>query len=338
MTSISNVSPELKHVWHPIGRIDSFSDTPTRIELVGDPYVVVRLDGQVKVFADVCPHRYARLSDGVVVGSNIQCPYHGWQFGANGKCAHVPSLGADATLPPAQLTAPFIQEKYDLIWVSPLEPITDILEIPEWDDESLAHVWMPPVDFKAGAAQAVDNFLDFSHFPFVHAGTFGSDKDLLVTDYTTERGEDGWGFVVKYPHLIENHEDPLVATGEHPLVQERFMRYDYRVPFTANLRLEIPTTGMINAIVFWCQPVNADTTRAHIVMIRNDCHTPEDFQAAIDYENRIFVEDLKVIECLADKTVPLDRGQVHIRSDRHTVEFRRILLKLLNENHESIQR
>ena len=105
MTSITNISPELKHVWHPIGRIDSFTESPTRIELVGDPYVVVRLDGQVKVFADVCPHRYARLSDGIVVGSNIQCPYHGWQFGANGKCAHVPALGADATLPPAQLTA-----------------------------------------------------------------------------------------------------------------------------------------------------------------------------------------------------------------------------------------
>ena len=91
---------------------------------------------------------------------------------------------------------------------------------------------------------------------------------------------------------------------------------------------------MINAIVFWCQPINADTTRAHIVMIRNDCHTPEDFQAAIDYENRIFTEDLKVIEFLADKSVPLDRGQVHIRSDRHTVEFRRILLKLLNSSTE----
>jgi vanillate O-demethylase monooxygenase subunit len=111
MTSISNVSPELKHVWHPIGRIDSFTENPTRIELVGDPYVVVRLDGQVKVFADVCPHRYARLSDGIVVGSNIQCPYHGWQFGPNGKCAHVPALGADATLPPAQLKAPFVHEK-----------------------------------------------------------------------------------------------------------------------------------------------------------------------------------------------------------------------------------
>ncbi|MEY3148312.1 MAG: hypothetical protein RL688_1531, partial [Actinomycetota bacterium] len=253
MTSISNLSAELKSVWHPIGRADSFGETPTRIELVGEAYVVVRLDGEIKVFADICPHRYARLSDGQVVGSNIQCPYHGWQYDANGRCAHVPALGIEATLPPAQLTIPFVQEKYDLVWVSPLEPIIDILQIPEWEDESLTRVWMPPIDINAGAAQSIDNFLDFAHFPFVHAGTFGSEKDLLVNEYSTERMQDGWGFVVEYPHVIENHEDPLVKTGAHPLIQDRLMRYDFRAPFTANLRLELPLTGMVNAIVMWCQ-------------------------------------------------------------------------------------
>ena len=335
MTSISNLSAELKSVWHPIGRADSFGETPTRIELVGEAYVVVRLGGEIKVFADICPHRYARLSDGQVVGLNIQCPYHGWQYDANGRCAHVPALGSEATLPPAQLTIPFVQEKYDLVWVSLLEPIIDILQIPEWEDESLTRVWMPPIDINAGAAQAIDNFLDFAHFPFVHAGTFGSEKDLLVNEYSTERTQDGWGFVVEYPHVIENHEDPLVKTGAHPLIQDRLMRYDFRAPFTANLRLELPLTGMVNAIVMWCQPMTLDTTRVHIVMIRNDCHTPKDIQDAIDYEMKIFTEDLKVIEFLADKTVPLDRGQSHVRSDRHTVEFRRILLKLLTSSSAS---
>ena len=135
----------------------------------------------------------------------------------------------------------------------------------------LEKVWIPPVDVRAGAAQIMDNFLDFAHFPFVHAGTFGSDKDRLVGDYSTSRTEDGWGFVVEYPHVIENHEDPLVATGRNPLVQPREMRYDFRAPFTANLRPHLPLTGMVNAIVLWCQPVNGDTTRVHMVMLRNDC-------------------------------------------------------------------
>ena len=332
MTSIHNLTPELRRTWHPIGRTDSFGIAPTRFELVGEPFVAVRLAGEVKVFRDVCPHRYARLSDGMVIGDNIQCPYHGWEFASDGRCAHVPALGDDATLPPARLTAPNVKYAYDMVWVAIEEPVTDILEIPEWTDPALDKVWLPPVDVNAGAAQIIDNFLDFAHFPYVHAGTFGSDKDRLVHEYSTERTDDGWGFVVEYPHVIENHEDPGVRSGERPLVQPRNMRYDFRAPFTANLRLDFPLTGMINSIVLWCQPMTLETTRAHIVMIRNDTHTDVDRQAAIDYELRIFDEDKKVIEFLADKTVPLDRGQVHVRSDRHTVEFRRILQRLVTGN------
>lgn len=329
MTSITNVSPELRKAWHPIGRVGSFDERPQRFELVGEAYVAVRLQGEVRVFRDVCPHRYARLSDGRVIDDTIQCPYHGWQFDADGRCALVPALGDDATLPPARLTAPQVKVAYDLVWVAPDEPLLDVLTVPEWDDPSLDKVWIEPVDIEAGAAQAIDNFLDFSHFPYVHAGTFGSDKDRLVHDYTTTRTDDGWGFVVEYPHVIENHEDPKVTTGEHPLVQPREMRYDFRAPFAANLRLHLPLTGMVNAIVMWCQPMTLATTRMHMVMIRNDCHTPEEYEAAVAYELKIFAEDLRVIERLADKSVPLDRGQVHVRSDRHTVEFRRILQRFV---------
>ena len=330
MTSIGNVSAALHRAWHPVGRVESFGSEPTRVELVGAAYVVVRLADGLHAFLDVCPHRFARLSDGSVIDDTIRCPYHGWQFSADGRCAHVPALGDGVTLPPARLTTPHIKEAYGLLWIAPDEPLTDILVISEWDDPALDKVWVPPVDVAAGAAQIVDNFLDFAHFPFVHAGTFGSDKDRLVHEYSTERTADGWGFVVEYPHVIENHEDPLVATGEHPLVQPREMRYDFRAPFTANLRLRLPLTGMINAIVLWCQPMNATTTRVHMVMLRNDTVTDSDRQAAIDYELAIFTEDRRILERLPSTEVPLDRGQVHIRSDRHTVEFRRILERLVN--------
>ncbi|MFZ8901815.1 MAG: Rieske 2Fe-2S domain-containing protein [Ilumatobacteraceae bacterium] len=329
MTSISNISSPLRRVWHPIGRPESFTHEPTRFELVGDGYVAVRLADEIRVFRDMCPHRFARLSDGCVVDDTIQCPYHGWQFSAEGRCVHVPAMGDDATPPPARLTAPHVMVRYGLVWVAPEDPVADPISIPRWDDASLEKVWIDPVDVKAGAAQIVDNFLDFAHFPYVHAGTFGSDKDRLVHDYTTERTADGWGFVVDYPHVIENHEDPLVATGEHPLVQPREMKYQFQVPFSANLQLFLPTTGMVNHILLLCQPMTLDTTRVHMVMLRNDCPDDASKLAAVAYELRVFDEDLKILERLPDTSIPLERGQVHVRSDRHTVEFRRILERLV---------
>jgi hypothetical protein len=110
------------------------------------------------------------------------------------------------------------------------------------------------------------------------------------------------------------------------------MRYEFTAPFSCNLRLELPTTGMVNAIVTFCQPIDNNTTCLYSVMLRNDCPTDALAQAAAAYEMDILAEDLKVIEGLYDKVVPLERGQVHTRADRNTVEFRRIMQRLLGAN------
>lgn len=328
--SLTNVSPELRPLWHPIGRVDSFGEEPRRVELLGEAFVAVVLDGSLRVFRDVCPHRFARLSDGRVVDAHLQCPYHGWRFGADGACAFIPALGEGATLPATRLDPIHVRTAYDMVWVAVQEPATEIITIPEWEDPSLVLAWMPPVDVTASAAQTIDNFLDISHFPFVHADTFGTVQDCVIGEIRTERSDDGWGFQLAYDHVIDNHEDPLVATGEHPLTQPRRMLYRYQAPFSATLTLDFPVTGMLNSIVIWCQPMSIDRTRVHIVMLRNDCHTDGDVREAVDYEMRIFREDLKIIERLADKSLPLDRGQIHTRADRHTVEYRRILRQLFD--------
>jgi vanillate O-demethylase monooxygenase subunit len=294
---------------------DLLHNAPQRVMLLGEPYVLTRINNTLTAFVDKCPHRNARLSDGCVVGEHLQCPYHGWEFTAQGDVAHVPALGKGATLPPNTALSPArVVEKYNLVWLAPEDPVTDIINISEWNDASLRHVWLEPITINAAAAQFIDNFLDFGHFPFVHAGTFGSGEDANIHEYSVEKDESGWGFVVNYEHTIENNEDPLVATGEHPLVQPRIMRYEFTAPFSCNLRLSLPTTCLYS------------------VMLRNDCPTDALAQAAAAYEMDILAEDLKVIEGLYDKVVPLERGQVHTRADRNTVEFRRIMQRLLGAN------
>jgi len=339
---LRNDSPALRRAWHPVVEEHAVGDAPQRVQLLGEGWVVVRLDGEVVAFPDRCPHRNARLSDGTVVrppgsgGSRIECPYHGWQFDGAGTCAFVPALGPGATVPPtAHLPATRVQVRYGIVWVAPEEPVCSIPDIPEFDDPGLQVMWVPCTDIRATAGQFVDNFLDFGHFPFVHAVTFGAGEDFRIAPYDVQASQDGWSFVVEYPHTIRNHEDPLVATGEHPLVQPREMRYVYSAPFTAVLRLDLPLTGMTNILVIFLQPLDAGTTRLRCAMLRNDCDTPQKVAAAVDYEVAVLAEDLRIIENLWDDEIPLDTDerapkQTHTRADRNTIEFRRIMSRLLS--------
>lgn len=328
--SIDNTTEALRSCWHPVARSAVVGPNPTRVELLGHAYVVSRLDGKTVVaFEDRCPHRFGRLSDGTVHGGALTCPYHGWQFDHDGSCLLIPSLGPGAAMPKRASLEPLaVCERYGLVWLAPAAPTIPLIEIDEWADQSLTPVWLPEVDVRAGAAQFIDNFLDFAHFPFVHLGTFGDAESPFLEDYTVEKHPHG--LVVQYEHTIANNEDPLVGTGVHPLVQPRIMRYQYTVPFSALLRLELPMPQSVNAIAIFCQPMHVGLTRLYMVMLRNDCPDEASAQNAIDYEMAVLREDLRIIEKLPDPSLPLDAtGQVHTRADRSTVEFRRLLRELV---------
>ncbi|MEH6728896.1 MAG: Rieske 2Fe-2S domain-containing protein, partial [Hyphomicrobiales bacterium] len=57
--------------------------------------------GQVSAFDNRCPHRGMRLSFGFVRGERLSCIYHGWQYGQDGGCRHIPAH-PDMT-PPASI-------------------------------------------------------------------------------------------------------------------------------------------------------------------------------------------------------------------------------------------
>src|SRR5690606_26791408 len=61
--------------------------------LGGEPVVFARTPaGEVYALRDICPHRGIPLRHGRMVGAEVECPYHGWRFGANGACSLIPSL------------------------------------------------------------------------------------------------------------------------------------------------------------------------------------------------------------------------------------------------------
>jgi glycine betaine catabolism A len=90
-------------LWTCVARAD---DAPNpgdvlTIDLAGESVLVVRgRDGALRAFLNVCRHRGARLCLEPCghVGAVIQCPYHAWSYGLDGRLLGAPNIARDETL------------------------------------------------------------------------------------------------------------------------------------------------------------------------------------------------------------------------------------------------
>lgn len=329
-TRLANDDPVLRRYWHPACRRAELTHGPVAATVLGEALVLTDPgDGTVVALPDRCPHRWGRLSDGTMVDGELQCPYHGWRFGGDGRCTAIPALGPGGAIPNrAHLGAFRTATAMGLVWVALEEPAAPLLHVPEWEAPGNVAVWLPDTVIGSGAAQFVDNFLDIAHFPFVHAGTFGVGADESLEEMEVKVDPDRAGLRVPYRHQVANPEDPLVATGEHRLVQFRRMEYAWRMPFSARLRLDYESTGVQNTVVVALAPIDATTSKLYCVLVRNDVASPEDPHAArsAEFEYRVLTEDLAILERLAERDFGLAvTEQVHTKADRATIEFRRLL-------------
>ena len=90
------------------------------VTLLGEQIVIGRRrDLRLFALRDRCPHRGAPLSEGSFDGSAVTCPFHGWRFGADGRCRAMPTLvDDDPTDPTTVRVASFpISESDGNIWV-----------------------------------------------------------------------------------------------------------------------------------------------------------------------------------------------------------------------------
>jgi 3-phenylpropionate/trans-cinnamate dioxygenase ferredoxin component len=90
--------------WHDVGaQADLNEDQPLSVK-VGDLEIgVYTLNGKLYALEDICPHAYALLSQGFVVGEEVECPLHGAMFNiTTGKCTKEPG-GRDLKIYPVKL-------------------------------------------------------------------------------------------------------------------------------------------------------------------------------------------------------------------------------------------
>ncbi len=73
---------------------------PLGVRRLGENLVLWRNSaGEVACLRDQCLHRGAALSAGKVIDRHVQCPFHGLEFDASGRCNYLPAYGRNNPVP-----------------------------------------------------------------------------------------------------------------------------------------------------------------------------------------------------------------------------------------------
>jgi phenylpropionate dioxygenase-like ring-hydroxylating dioxygenase large terminal subunit len=320
-------NPALRGYWHAVAATSDVLTGPISITLLGEGFVVWRGgDGRIAAAADRCPHRESPLSTGEIVDGCLQCPYHGWRYDTDGKCVLVPSSGPGSPIPPrAVLASVHAAERYGLVWICPGEPVAGIPEIAEELDPVYRRINTEVEQWDASTTRMVDNFLDVSHFPYVHRASFGGATDPEVAKVELEPLGDWYGY--QYSVVAANPAEGSGASGQATATVSRSMSTSFVLPFAVRSTIEYET-GLRHILLLLSTPIDDERSYFTFVVWRNDDFSvhPED---VIRLDRKIGQEDHRMLEQLSGP-LPLDNTTlVNVQADKASVEWKRRLRAVL---------
>jgi phenylpropionate dioxygenase-like ring-hydroxylating dioxygenase large terminal subunit len=317
-------------LWHPVALSHIVGNQPCTAHLLGEELVLWRdRAGTAHAWADLCPHRGARLSLGRVnSGETLECPYHGWRFAAGGQCTHIPAV-PEFTPSPRHCARTFdAREAYGMLWVrlAPPEgepqPVHDFPLFAAEDEPRLRKTTSGPYVVAASAPRIIENFLDMAHFGYVHENWLGSRDHAVVPPYDvrpTLHGVRATGCLAWQPRSSIHAESG--AQVEYT--------YEVTAPYMAVLtkKPEAGTTaidGLEESIAMFVCPVTEENSIAWTRMAMNDFDSPD--ARLITFQNTIFGQDQPVLESQRPKRLPLALdAEVHSAADRMSTAYRRYL-------------
>lgn len=319
-------------LWHPVALGTDLAQQPLAVRLLAQELVLWRDDDAVvHAWADQCPHRGAKLSLGRIEGGRLECPYHGWQFAASGQCVKVPAL-PNFTPPAAHCARTYAaQEAYGLVWVRLAAPAansgaeTALPAFAAEADARLRKLNCGPYDVATSAPRLVENFLDMSHFAFVHEGWLGMRSAVAVEDYKVVATPTGLlATECKAWQPQSNLHSVAVAQVEYG--------YEVTAPYNAVLT-KVPDAATValedyhESIAMFVCPVTPQTSRVWFRLAVADFESSDD--KLRDFQHTIFMQDKPVLESQQPQCLPLDlRAELHTAADKASSAYRRYLKNL----------
>jgi phenylpropionate dioxygenase-like ring-hydroxylating dioxygenase large terminal subunit len=313
--SSEEISLALRHCWQPVARLEDLEHGPQRAVLLGEALAVFLTgSGAPAVVSDRCAHRGASLSMGRVAGESIQCPYHGWEWaGDDGACTRVPSLADQSQIPARARVAAFpARLHWGLVWTVLEQPLGEPPDLPWFDEDAWTWGHGTPFELPVGLGVMIENFRDVAHFAFVHETTLGPLPEV-VEPLDVQR--DG----IEVTMRREMRFGDKAAKLWSPVGEAR-----YRVIAPNFISFQMFTGTGERCLLHAARAISA-TESAHYWIEGGLAEGFDEaaLEEAIDYEGRIYREDLPVISAVEPPELSLDPNSgVSTLADRFTLAYR----------------
>ena len=331
----------LRDSWYCIGWSSQLEEKPIGITVCGTYIVAYRgADGSIIAMDGRCPHRFAPMKLGSVNGDTIACPYHGLVFDRDGTCILNPH-GGGAIPPNATLKAYPAVEHLGAIWVwLGTAEHADRSKLPmlEWWGSSDYAVSTGYLRVEAHYQLVMDNLLDLTHGPYLHADTLGGDPANTVGVGMRHEWDTQPGPVLHSNYFVENMPSPspqiMALVGDIPGRLQARMRWRPASILDLDLRYS-PAGGGADAhipSVHYLAPESDNSTHYFFALARNVDITNETLTEMLAAQvHKAFAEEdepmIKACQSLMGTSDLMSMKPAILQTDAAAIQARRLLKK-----------
>ena len=343
--------------WYPIARSEDLGyDQPEKVKVLGVNLVAFRdQDGKPRVLSDTCVHRggslggaWSGLTSPRIVNGCVVCPYHGWEFGGDGRMQEYPvawiryeaaAPGQGRFLSGAGRSTASCSHSWVTLSADERPPL---LNVEEYGQEGWRANTILILDVAYNYERSMENGLDPAHNEFVHPthGFSGINRETYrVRDYDTEDHRQGWGF-----WFTHRFDAPPLPQADHPTAQgstpwgetktersEVYASSGTYGPNTMSTYINLTSEQMFRQY-FFEQPVDENHTRIFFLNMRNFMLGPSK-DGPIHARNKIIAkQDIDILLGLYPEQTPLgNTKEVLMPADKAIVTYREWLEKFDNQ-------
>jgi 5,5'-dehydrodivanillate O-demethylase oxygenase subunit len=241
----------MRRYWQPLAAAEDMKNAWTRrVRLLGEDLVLFKdRQGRPGLIAEQCPHRRASFAFGIPTQDGIRCPYHGWEYSAQGKCLNQPNEPDNCAFRDKVATDAYPVQELGGVLFAYLGPLPAPL-LPRFDGFVVegAIRMMGRVVLPVNWLQIMENSLDPIHTEWLHGHQHEFQKEqegikVAISAHHLQIDFKEFEFGITKHRLLEGHsEDDDDWKVGHPIVfpnmlavgngdeKSRYYAFQIRVP------------------------------------------------------------------------------------------------------------